>query len=52
MGEHLFKNWPVYILLAGFIIFVTNVYIHSRKGEKGKEAQNKTGPGENPAEKK
>ena len=40
MGD-LAKNWPVYILLAGFIWFVASVYIHSHKEEKKKQEQNK-----------
>ena len=43
MGD-LAKNWPVYILLAGFIWFVANVYIHSHKEEKKRqEEENKQG---------
>jgi hypothetical protein len=33
MGN-LLKNWPAYVLLAGFAWFLTYVYIHSRKQEK------------------
>ncbi len=45
MAEHLFKNWPVYILLAGFIWFVANVYIHSHKEEKKRQEQEKNKQG-------
>jgi len=41
MAEHLFKNWPIYILLAGFIWFVTSVIIHANKEEKKKQGQGK-----------
>lgn len=39
MGD-LAKNWPVYILLAGFIWFVVYVYIHSWRQEKKNKEQN------------
>lgn len=39
MGEHLLKNWIVYILLGGFVWFVISVYIHSRKEEKKRQEQ-------------
>jgi len=39
MAEHLFKNWIVYVLLVGFIWFVTSVYIHSHKEEKKEKEQ-------------
>lgn len=29
--EHLYKNWPVYILLAGFVWLVISILIASRK---------------------
>lgn len=40
--SNLAKNWPVYILLAGFVWFVVYVYIHSRKQEKKDKQENKT----------
>lgn len=39
MGEHLFKNWIVYIMLGGFIWFVTYMIIYSRKEDKKEEEQ-------------
>ena len=39
MTEHLFKNWPVYILLVGFIWFVASVTIHANKEEKKRREQ-------------
>lgn len=41
MGEHLLKNWIVYVLLGGFIWFVAFVYIHSHKEEKKRREQDK-----------
>lgn len=36
------KNWPVYILLAGVVVFFTYVIIKSRQQEKSdKKPQNK-----------
>ena len=45
MEEHLFKNWIVYVLLGGFIWFVTFVYIHSHKEEKKRQEQEKNKQG-------
>ena len=45
MTEHLFKNWPIYILLAGFIWFVASVTIHAHKEEKKKQEQEKNNQG-------
>jgi hypothetical protein len=39
MAEHLFKNWPVYVLLIGFIWFLTGVIIHANKEERKKIEQ-------------
>ncbi len=39
MGEHLFKNWPVYILMAGFIWLVVYTFINSHKEEKKQEQE-------------
>lgn len=39
MGEHLLKNWVVYIMLGGFIWFVVYMIIYSRKEEKGEQEQ-------------
>ena len=42
MAENLYRNWPIYLLLGGFIIFVVYAFINSRQQEKiNKEAQNK-----------
>jgi len=41
MAEHLVKNWMVYVLLGGFIWFVTAMIIASRKQEKKEQDQNK-----------
>jgi len=38
MGN-LAKNWPVYILLAGFIWFVVSVYRHAWREEKKRQEQ-------------
>lgn len=42
--DNLAKNWPVYVLMAGFIWFVAYVYIHSRKQEKDKKDKAGSGP--------
>jgi len=42
MGD-LAKNWPVYILLAGFVWFIVYVYIHSWRQEKKDNKQNNSG---------
>ena len=42
MAEHLFKNWPIYILLAGFIWFLVSVIIHANKEEKKRQEQEKS----------
>jgi hypothetical protein len=39
MAEHLFKNWPIYILMTGFIWFVASVTIHANKEEKKRREQ-------------
>ena len=44
MAEHLFRNWIVYVLLGGFIYFVSRLIIISRKQEK--EEQGKSRPQE------
>ena len=41
MAEHLLKNWPIYILMTGFIWFVTSVVIHANKEEKKRQEQGK-----------
>lgn len=42
MGINFAQNWPVYLLLGGFITFVVYAFITSRRQEKiSKEAQNK-----------
>jgi len=41
MSEHLFKNWPVYILMALFIWVVAYAYINSHKEEKKKQEEEK-----------
>ena len=42
MAEHLFKNWPIYILMTGFIWFVASVTIHANKEEKKRREQEKS----------
>ena len=42
MGEHLLKNWIVYIMLGGFIWFVVYIIIYSRKEDKKEQGQNKS----------
>jgi hypothetical protein len=37
MAEHLFKNWIVYVLLIGFILFVTSIYRNAWREEKKKK---------------
>jgi hypothetical protein len=40
MIENLYQDWPVYLLLVGFVIFVISAVINSRKQEKiNKKAQ-------------
>jgi len=39
MTEHLFKNWPIYILMTGFIWFVASVTIHANREEKKRREQ-------------
>jgi hypothetical protein len=39
MAEHLFKNWPIYILMTGFIWFVASVTIHANREEKKRREQ-------------
>jgi len=42
MMDNLYRNWPVYLGLGGFIVFVVYAFINSRQQEKkDKEAQNK-----------
>jgi hypothetical protein len=45
MAEHLLKNWPIYILLAGFIWFVASVTIHANKEENKRQEQEKNKQG-------
>ena len=42
MAEHLFKNWPVYLGLGGFIWLVTCLIINSRRQDKKEEDQKKS----------
>jgi len=42
MAEHLLKNWPVYILMTGFMWFVTSVIIHANKEERKRQEQEKS----------
>lgn len=37
MNVSLARDWPVYIILAGFIWFLTYVYIHSQREAKKKK---------------
>ena len=42
MGEHLFKNWIIYVLLCGFIWFIASIYIRAHRDEaekKGKDTK-------------
>lgn len=39
MPDDLYKNWPVYLGLAGFIIFVIYAIINSRRQEKADKEQ-------------
>jgi len=41
MGEHLFKNWIVYVMIGGFVWFVIYAYFTARKDEKKEKEQNK-----------
>lgn len=41
MGEHLFKNWPIYILLSGFVWFVAYLLISTWKKLRKEREQNK-----------
>jgi len=42
MGVNFAQNWPVYLLLGGFITFVVYAFINSKQQEKiNKEAQHK-----------
>jgi len=42
MGLNLAQNWPIYLLLGGFITFVIFAFRNSRQQERlNKEAQNK-----------
>ncbi len=42
MGENLYQNWPIYLLLGGFVTFVIYAVINSRQQEKKeKQEQNK-----------
>lgn len=44
MGEHLYKNWIIYVLLIGFVWFVMSVYRSAWRDENRKkqgEAQKK-----------
>lgn len=34
MGEHLLKNWIVYLMLGAFIWFVAYMIIYSRREDK------------------
>ncbi len=42
MGEHLFKNWPIYILLSGFVWFVAYLLISTWKQARKEREQNKS----------
>ena len=42
MGEHLFKNWPVYVGLAGFAWLVIALIVSSGKQDKKEEEQKKS----------
>jgi hypothetical protein len=39
MGEHLLKNGIVYLMIGGFIWFVTYMIIYSRKEDKKEQNQ-------------
>ena len=41
MGEHLFKNWIVYVMLGAFIWFVTYMIINDRKEGKREQERSK-----------
>lgn len=45
MAEHLFKNWPIYILMTGFICFIVSIIIHANKEEKKRQEQEKSKQG-------
>ena len=38
MAENLYRNWPVYLLLGGFITFVIFAFCNSRQQEKKNQA--------------
>lgn len=42
MGEHLFKTWPAYVLLAGFAWLVIAMIVSVKKQEKKDEEQKKS----------
>jgi len=50
--NHLARNWPVYILLVGFIWLVAKVCINSYKEEKKDQEQKKLQGGKDQAGKK
>ena len=42
MGEHLFKNWPIYILMVLFIWVVVYAFINGKKEEKKRQEEEKS----------
>ena len=54
MGLNFAQNWPIYLLLGGFVVFVVFAVVNSRQQEKiNKEAQSKEEktPGKNKSNK-
>lgn len=43
MAEHLFKNWPVYVLFTAMICFYCYVIIKGNQAQKDKKNQDKPG---------
>lgn len=42
MLDNIYQNWPVYLGIIGFVVFVISAILNSREQEKkNKEAQNK-----------
>lgn len=39
MGERLFKDWPVYVLMGIFIWFVAAVYRNGKREEKKRQQE-------------
>ena len=37
MGEHLFKHWPIYVLMAGFIWFIVAIYRNAWREERKRQ---------------